>query len=272
MDDLSNPAGDTAPLPEANATAEAISPDKGATTPAETGDTTSTPEQGANESKPEGEKAPDKPRQKASERISELYGRVKQAERDRDFLMSELQRLKQPIAKPEDRESLTFAEQQALDVREAVRAERAAEKEGEAERAARVAHQAKQAVFDVRVDDARARMPDFEAVAYSKDVKITEVGAEFIYESEKGPEIAYWLGKNAAEAARIASLPPHKQGAELARIEARITAAPVVRKTSQAPAPTPQVGGGSSPSAKDPAAMSVAEMQKYLAKAGVGKR
>jgi hypothetical protein len=265
MDDLSNPAAPSAPLPESAAPAVDTSPVEGATTEndAPKTETATPPDKGATTE--EGEK-PEKPKQKASERIGELYSRAKQAERQRDFLMAELERLKKPLTAPENREELSFSEQQALDVRQAVREERAAEKQSEAERAAETAWTARQAVFDVRVEEARSRMPDFDTVVYSDAVKISPVGAEFIHDSEKGPEVAYWLGKNLSEAARIASLPPHRQGAELARIEARLTAAPTVRKTSQAPAPTPQVGGGSSPAARDPANMSVADMQKLLLK------
>lgn len=57
---------------------------------------------------------------------------------------------------------------------------------------------------------------------------------------EKAPEVANHLATNVAEATRIASLPPHLQGVELARIEAGL-AKPV--EVSKAPETTRTVAG-----------------------------
>jgi hypothetical protein len=64
--------------------------------------------------------------------------------------------------------------------------------------------------------------------------------AEAITESSVGPQVAYELGKNPAEAARIASLPPMRQIAEIGQLEARLgtgqggrtTAAPSASRSS----------------------------------------
>lgn len=90
--------------------------------------------------------------------------------------------------------------------------------------------------------------------------------AEVLMESEHGPQVAHYLGKNLDEAARIASLPPHLAAAQIARIEAKV-AAPRQQKTTQAPNPPP-VLGGSAVVQKDPAKMSYADYKKWREKGG----
>lgn len=65
--------------------------------------------------------------------------------------------------------------------------------------------------------------------------------AEFISESEHGADVAYHLGKNPMKAAQIAQMSPIKAARELTRLEAELSAKPVV-KTSSAPAPIDPVG------------------------------
>lgn len=50
--------------------------------------------------------------------------------------------------------------------------------------------------------------------------------------SEQGHEVAYWLGKNPAEAARVAQLPPMAMVRELAFIETKLQAQPAQQKPS----------------------------------------
>lgn len=63
-----------------------------------------------------------------------------------------------------------------------------------------------------------------------------------ILESDKGPAILYYLGKNEAEAERIAKLSPARQAAEIGKLEDKITPA---KKTTTAPAPVSSVKGRS---------------------------
>ena len=67
----------------------------------------------------------------------------------------------------------------------------------------------------------------------------TEAMAEVVFTSDKGVQIADWLGRNPSECARIAALSPIRQAHELGKLEARLTAPPPV---SKAPAPIPTVG------------------------------
>lgn len=91
---------------------------------------------------------------------------------------------------------------------------------------------------------------------------MSDHAADLIAESDKGAEIAYWLGKNPHEATRINHLPPHMQGAEIARIEARLSTVST-RKTSNAPTPPPVLNGQTAPGVKDPSSMSMAEYAKW---------
>ena len=78
-------------------------------------------------------------------------------------------------------------------------------------------------------------MPDFDAVVHNPNLTVTPVMADAIRESGRGAEIAYFLGKNPAEAARIASLPPVSQATAIARLES----GSVRRKHSVSRAPQP---------------------------------
>ena len=83
----------------------------------------------------------------------------------------------------------------------------------------------------------RDKYDDYDQVARNPNVPITEVMAEAIYASDVGPEVAYYLGTNIKEAARISRLTPFLQAKEIGKIEARLASDPPVKKTSNAPAP-----------------------------------
>lgn len=105
--------------------------------------------------------------------------------------------------------------------------------------------QALEAYHD-REEEARAKYDDFEQVAYNPNLPITNVMAETIQASDIGPEVAYYLGTNPREADRIARLTPYLQAMEIGKIEAKLSANPPVKKTSNAPAPIAPVSARSS--------------------------
>ena len=84
---------------------------------------------------------------------------------------------------------------------------------------------------------ARDKYDDFDQVARNPNVPITEVMAEAIYASDVGPEVAYYLGSNVKEAARISKLSPFLQAKEIGKIEAKLASEPPVKKTTSAPPP-----------------------------------
>ena len=86
--------------------------------------------------------------------------------------------------------------------------------------------------------------PDFAAVVENPAVQISPPMAAAIMQMEQGADVAYHLGKNPAEAARIAALPPLNAVFELGRLAASL-AAPTAPKISRAPDPIRPVGGAS---------------------------
>jgi hypothetical protein len=89
--------------------------------------------------------------------------------------------------------------------------------------------------------DFRQRVPDFDAVAHNPNLTVTPIMADAIRESVRGAEIAYYLGKNPAEAAEIAALPPVSQATAIARLEGRLGAG--FASVSRAPAPVGTLSG-----------------------------
>jgi hypothetical protein len=265
MTDTATPAAsDAAPVVPSAVPAEA--PKADAASPQEGAEVENKPDDrsGGNEDQSEEQK----PRQKASERIGELYGRMKAMERERNAAIAEVERLRQPVVDPSQWDQMSYDQQQAAQVRQAVRQERADELAQEAQRRAMDADRARAEMFRQRVDAVRSQIKDIDVVLADSTLPVTEIGARFIAESEKGPHVAYWLAQNRGEAARIASLDPLSQAYELGRIEQRINAAPAARKVSQAPAPVPRVAGGANSGAKDPAAMTMDEYAAYYRKRG----
>ncbi|MGL4757004.1 MAG: hypothetical protein ACRCXB_32035 [Aeromonadaceae bacterium] len=88
-----------------------------------------------------------------------------------------------------------------------------------------------------REEEVRNKYDDFDQVAYNPRLRITDEMAETIKSSDKGPDLAYWLGSNPKEADRISRLSPLMQAREIGKIEAKITAEPSQKKSSSAPDP-----------------------------------
>lgn len=95
--------------------------------------------------------------------------------------------------------------------------------------------------YEERTEKAKERYADFTAVVENPLLPVNEAMAEFIMDSEHGPDVAYFLGKNPAKAAEIARLSPIRAARELSRIEAEIASKPKVTP-SNAPDPITPVG------------------------------
>lgn len=161
------------------------------------------------------------------------------------------------------------------DRRQDTRQEKAAAAAAEQQNAAK----AKAQTWQTRVSEATAELADFAAVAQNPDLSVTQAMAEAITESEIGPSILYHLGKNPAEAARIAKLSPVSQVREIGKLEKALEpaaaadededapVAPPVKKptVSKAPAPHKPLGGGASSTnpAKQIDSMTQAEYRAY---------
>lgn len=98
--------------------------------------------------------------------------------------------------------------------------------------------------FQERAEKAAERYADFQAVVSNPNLPINEGMAEFISESELGPDLAYYLGKNPSKAAEISRLSPIKAARELTRLEAELASKPKAQP-SKAPEPINPVGSRS---------------------------
>ncbi len=103
-----------------------------------------------------------------------------------------------------DRRATVAAEKVVAGMQEKTRGETILEK-----------HKVREKTFAESVDD-------YQAVAYSDDIKISNDMAAEIRASEIGPEIAYYLGKNPDEASFMSRLPTREVIREITQLEGRL--------------------------------------------------
>lgn len=84
--------------------------------------------------------------------------------------------------------------------------------------------------------------PDFASV-FNGEVIVSKEMAEVLVNADNPADVAYYLGKHRDEAARIAALPPHLQGAEMAKIEMKAKPQPRITNAPE-PAITRTTGAG----------------------------
>ena len=122
--------------------------------------------------------------------------------------------------------------------------------------------------YHEREEQAREKYPDFQQVAYNPQLPVTDVMAETIRASELGPDLAYWLGNNPKEAARISRLSPLLQAREIGKIEAKLGENPVVKPTTSAPAPispvTARTSGNPSYDTTDPRSVKAMSTSEWI--------
>lgn len=198
----------------------------------------------------------------ANERIAEVTRARRDAERRAEIAERRLQELETRAAKEpdptkfDDVSKLTAAQvENTLDRREVERLK------AEREAVVRDTESLVAEAWRERVDIFKAEAPDFEQVAYS--APLSAESSRDIARLEEGPQIAYYLGKNPAEARLLNSLSDRDRAVALGRLAGRLTAAPV-RRTSTAPPPVEAVAGkGALAAAFNPEKSSMAE---YAAK------
>jgi len=210
-------------------------------------------------------KAPEK--SGMQKRIDELIWKQREAERKAEYWQQQAESKQpesapKPVGKPtldqfDDYDGYvealagfqakeTFAAMQEQESRSRMQAEQASRTQGFRQKAE---------VFSVE-------HPDFQQVVFeNRYLPITEQMKEVIETSEKGPDLAYHLGSNPQEAARIANLSPVMAAMELGKIEATLSI-PKGKPVSDAPPPITPVGGGES-SVKDPSRMSIEEFMAW---------
>jgi len=112
----------------------------------------------------------------------------------------------------------------------------------QASEAQEIAARAAQDAWAESTADLREKVPDFDAVVHNPNLTVTPVMADAIRESGRGAEIAYFLGKNPVEAARIASLSSVSQATAIARLETRVGGT-AQASVSRAPQPVSTLSG-----------------------------
>ena len=96
--------------------------------------------------------------------------------------------------------------------------------------------------WTAQLADAKQRYTDFDAVALSNEVPISQAMGEIIKTSDVGADVAYFLGQNRALAAQIAQLQPVEAARAIGRIEASLSQ-PKPRTETNAPPPISPVRG-----------------------------
>lgn len=172
-----------------------------------------------------------------------------------------------PVASGEPKADQFKSYEEYLEARAEWKAEQRVEKRlGELrEKAQRQAGQAEQeklqSQWEKRVSEALTTYDDFEEVALSPEVPISEPMMAAILRSPKGADVAYHLGKNHDLAAEIAGLDPISAAIRIGEIAASLSR-PTPKKTTGAPPPINPVGG-SARTTKDPANMTDKEFAEW---------
>jgi hypothetical protein len=120
----------------------------------------------------------------------------------------------------------------------------------------------RQAAWAEQVETAKATYSDFERVAYDPSTPINEAMKEVIMSSDQGADLAYFLGTNRSEAARIARMSPLEAARAMGRIEAKISA-PTARTATKAPAPIRPVNPRGGTAEASPDRMTPAQYEKW---------
>lgn len=107
------------------------------------------------------------------------------------------------------------------------------------------AEQTRAEVWTERQAAARTTLPDYDQVmSAAANVHVSQAVQEALLDSDRGPELAYHLAKNPAEAQRLNGLSPRQVDREIGRLEERLSR-PVPPPVSKAPPPLkPLTGSG----------------------------
>lgn len=110
---------------------------------------------------------------------------------------------------------------------------------------------------------ARTALPDYDQVmSAAASVHVSQAVQDALLDSDRGPELAYHLAKNPAEAARLNGLSPRQVDREIGRLEERLSR-PAPPPVSSAPKPLKPLGGSGGAAPKDPTAMTDAEYRAW---------
>ena len=205
-------------------------------------------------SEPKGPKNPE-----FQKRIDKLTWEKRQTERDRDYWREQAQRATpakpeaaesdKPVVRPKleqfnfDEEAYEAALEKYYDAKAELLVEAKLQKREEEK-----TQRERAKTWEKRETEFRSKTPDYEEVAYDRSAPINAIMAKLIRESEIGPEVAYYLGKNREIAAGIYELDAVSAAREIGKIEARLSEpakppapVPAPKPVSKAPPPPPKI-------------------------------
>jgi hypothetical protein len=190
------------------------------------------------------------PRKKtAQERIDEITKARREAEREKEYWRKiALEKQTAPQADPPKPQTSPIPERPRQDQFETYEGYEDAllgwhDNVKEIKNRAKVQQSRLQEVFNTfakRSDALRKMYDDYDEVIETPP--LTEIAKFTIANSEHGPELAYFLGKNHDVANRIAALPVEMQPYELGKLETKLVMAKGTKKVSGAPPPIKPVG------------------------------
>jgi hypothetical protein len=205
-----------------------------------------------------------KHKQTASERVQQAVTRQREAERRAERAEKEASELRAKLKAPDPNQYDDNAKYTAdllahqLDEREVKRADRTAQEATDEKL------EAVKEAWQTRVADFKEQAPDFEEVVYSDKVQMSRETGVLIGEMEDGPQVAYFLAKNAAEARRIDRLPERVKAIELGKLAGKLSA-PAMKKITQAPEPIKTISGNQPRKSDNFASLSMADYAKAVA-------
>lgn len=201
-----------------------------------------------------------KRKQTMQERLNEVTHARREAERKSARLEAELAQLKGKMKAPVAEEYDDVGKLTADQVNHTLDKRRVSELEAEHKDTTEEVMKARAIAWTARVEDFSPTVTDFESVVRS--APLDDKTSEMVVDLDEGPQVAYHLGKNHAEARRISALPPLEKAVALGRLVERLTSPPP-KKITQAAAPIESVGGKSSGGAEfNPAKASVEDFSE----------
>lgn len=233
-------------------TSEAPSEDEGEAGTAADSETAEEAEQGEEEEEAEEEADADKPPKKKggyqrkidrlTQEKAELEARLEQALAERTA-EKPAETAKPPAAeetaKPESKDFKTWDEyEEALIEWRLEQRDKARQAKEEADRQAEV-RKAVQDNWNAKVEAGRKAYKDFDTVVVQSKRPVSPTVQHVILDSEKGGDLAYWLGTHPQDLDRINKLPPVAATRELLKVEQQLSKpAPEPKpKVSKAPPP-----------------------------------
>jgi hypothetical protein len=140
-----------------------------------------------------------------------------------------------------------------FELKNELKLEREAEKKAEQEKSAQAEARKAQDAWDERRAKVSEKYTDWEDVVGAAAIPVSQALHDALLTSEHGPEIAYQLAKDPAEAKRLNTLSPLEQIRTVGRLEAKFEASPEPErpKVSKAPKPPTPITGGVKSSAPD---------------------